>query len=79
MPSTLQQKIKRALQREPRFHNGVYEKRATIDGIQIYACSSRLEDCERIFLGEISAQFVHELSSRTKRLGRPFSERMKAP
>lgn len=71
MPSTLQQKIKRALQREPRFHNGVYEKRATIDGIQIYACSSRIEDCERIFLGEISAQFVHELSSRTKRLVLP--------
>lgn len=33
MPQLLQSKIKKAILRKPRFHNGAYEKRACIDGI----------------------------------------------
>ncbi len=50
----LQDKIKKAIRRAPRFHNGVYEKRALINGIELYSCSSNLDECETKFLNLIA-------------------------
>lgn len=66
MPMELQAKIRKALLRDPRYHNGVYEKRATIEGVQIYACSKSAAECERIFIAELTTQFAQELAGETK-------------
>ena len=47
MPMDLQAKIRKALLRDPRYHNSVYEKRATIEGVQIYACSKSAAEIGR--------------------------------
>lgn len=56
MPKNLQKKIKAAIIRPPRFHKGSFEKRATINGIGIYGCSSELEECEKAFLENLTSK-----------------------
>ncbi len=55
MPKKMQEKIKRAILREPRYHNRVYEKRATIDGVVVFACSQSAEDCQAKFVEQVAA------------------------
>lgn len=58
MSKLLQEKIKRALQRPPRYHKGAYEKRALINGVDLYACAANIDDCEARFLNEISSKLL---------------------
>ena len=70
MTKNLQQKIVRALERAPRHHNRVYEKRAMIDGIEIYSCASDADECNRLFLEDLSSKILHkgnETSTPSKR------------
>ena len=64
MPQLLQSKIKKAILRKPRFHNGAYEKRACIDGIMLYSCSSDPDECERKFIAEIALRFLEDQHQR---------------
>lgn len=64
MSKSLQEKIKRALQRPPRHHNGAYEKRAMINGIPIYACAADADECEARFLTELSENFLQKENSK---------------
>ena len=58
MPQTLQDKITRAINRPPRLHNRVYEKRALINGIEIYSCATSADECNRLFLQEIATKIL---------------------
>ena len=60
MPQLLQNKIKKAILRKPRYHNGAYEKRACIDGIALYSCSADPDECERKFIAEIALRFLED-------------------
>lgn len=64
MPQLLQSKIKKAILRKPRFHNGAYEKRACIDGIMLYSCSSDPDECERKFIADIALRFLEDQHQR---------------
>ena len=76
MPQTIQDKIRRALQRMPRLHKGVYEKRATIDGIELYASAKDGQECERRFLQEITVKLLHaeDYTPRKKKKDVRFTE-----
>ena len=54
MPKNLQEKIKKALTRAPRYHNRVYEKRAYINGILIFACSRDADECQLKFFDQLT-------------------------
>lgn len=54
MEKTTQNKIKKALAKPPRFHHRVYEKRAIIDGIDVFACAITIEECEIKFLAALT-------------------------
>ena len=54
MPKKLQEKIKRAVLKEPRYHNRVYEKRVFINGNVIFACSQNVEECQIKFMEQLS-------------------------
>lgn len=58
MSKNLQEKIMRAVQRKARFHNGAYEKRALINGIELYSCSSKIDECEANFLREVAVKIM---------------------
>lgn len=60
MSKSQQEKIIRAIARPPRFHKGVYEKRALINGNNLYAAASTAEECETRFLAEIATTFFSE-------------------
>lgn len=53
MPKKLQQKIKEAIMRPPRYHHGTYEKRATINGIRLCICAANRAECEELFLQKL--------------------------
>ena len=53
LPNQLQIKIKRAIEKNPRFHKGIYEKRARINGIDIYGSSTNPEICETKFFKDL--------------------------
>lgn len=53
LPNQLQLKIKKALAKAPRFHKGIYEKRARINGIDIYGSSTDPEVCETQFFDDL--------------------------
>lgn len=57
MPRKLQQRIKTALLRAPRIHNGIFEKRVMINGIKIEAASQDPEICEEKFLKVLAEKF----------------------
>ena len=46
-------KIEKALAAEPRFHSRVYEKRARINGVEIYGSASSQSECENRFLSDL--------------------------
>ncbi len=54
MPKKLQEKIKKAVVRTPRYHNRVYEKRATIDGVLIVSRSQDAEECQIKFMEQLA-------------------------
>lgn len=54
MSKSTQKKIKKVLDAPPRLHNRVYEKRARINGIDIYGSASSLEECEARFLDDLT-------------------------
>ena len=62
MPKNLQNKIKDSICRTPRLHKGAYEKRATINGVNVYACHSNLAICEQLFLDEL-ARRISEITA----------------
>ena len=58
MDKTLQSKITKCLNAPPRLHNRTYEKRALINGIEIYACASSEEECIAKFLSDLSQKII---------------------
>ena len=54
MPKKLQEKIKRAIIKEPRYHNRAYEKRVFINGDVIFACSQDAEECQVKFIEQLT-------------------------
>ncbi len=54
MDKKVKQQIIKALNRAPRFHNRTYEKRALINGIEIYACAPNAEECYVRFMDRLS-------------------------
>lgn len=54
LPNQLQLKIKRAIEKNPRFHKGIYEKRARINGIDIYGGAKDVETCESLFWNDLT-------------------------
>lgn len=67
MPRSKQEKIKKIINRPPRFHNGAYEKRALIDGVNIYACSAEIDKCEELFLVNLVSQLTTPNKKEEKR------------
>ncbi len=59
LSKSTQQKIVRALSRDPRLHNRAYEMRAVIDGTVIYSCASDRESCRDIFFEKIVEKILH--------------------
>ncbi len=53
MAPNFQKKIMRMLERKPRYHNRVYEKRAIVDGVEIRGCAADIETCGRLFLDDL--------------------------
>ena len=53
LPNVLQLKIKKAIEKTPRFHKGIYEKRARINGIDIYGAGSDIGRCESQFWNDL--------------------------
>ena len=49
MEQQTQNKIVKAIQKPPRFHNRIFEKRALINGIEIYACATNENECMTLF------------------------------
>lgn len=68
MSKSKQEKIKKIIERPPRYHKGTYEKRALIDGIELYACGGSSEDCERKFLTEITKKILSEETQEKSRV-----------
>ena len=60
MPQSLQNKIKKAIEKKPRFHKGIFEKRAMINGVEVYGGARELADCEASFLNDLT-QKMHLL------------------
>ena len=54
MDKKLQQKLLKAISTPPRFHKRTYEKRARIDGIELYSCAADAEECSMLFLDDVS-------------------------
>lgn len=54
LPNSLQLKIKKAIEKKPRFHKGIYEKRARINGIDIYGGAKDVETCESLFWEDLT-------------------------
>ncbi len=54
LPNQSQLKIKRAIEKKPRFHKGIYEKRARINGIDIYGGARDVETCEATFWDDLT-------------------------
>ena len=54
LPNQLQLKIKRAIEKKPRYHKGIYEKRACINGIDIYGGARDAETCESLFWNDLT-------------------------
>ena len=55
MPKKIQQKIRAALLKSPALHNGVYELRATINGVAICGRASTPDLCEERFLENLTS------------------------
>lgn len=53
LSKSIQKKVLRALSREPRLHNRVFEMRAVIEGVSIYSCDTDVNRCREIFFYEI--------------------------
>lgn len=68
MPKELQHKIKKALLAAPRFHNGIYEKRALICGIKVEASSADIAVCEEKFLIVLTEKLdqIHAADTKTE-------------
>lgn len=60
LPKPLFKKISRALSREPKMHNRVYEMRATINGELLYSCAADPEKCRELFLNELAEKILHK-------------------
>ena len=58
MDKKLQQKLLKAISTPPRFHKRTYEKRARIDGIELYSCAADAEECSMLFLDEVSQKVL---------------------
>lgn len=56
MPNSLQLKIKKAIEKTPRFHKGIYEKRARINGLDIYGGARDVETCESLFWKDLTGK-----------------------
>ncbi len=65
MSINIQQKVQRALDAKPRLHKGVFEKRATINGTNIYACATTIKACENKFFAAM-VEFITHSSTEAK-------------
>lgn len=58
MEQQTQNKIVKAIQKPPRFHNRIFEKRALINGIEIYACATNENECMTLFLDDLTQKII---------------------
>ncbi len=73
MQKTIQMKIQKAIAANPRFHKGVYEKRAMINGILIYGCAPKLDECESRFLTDLTIKLAELQPSEDRQTKKPKS------